>query len=145
MKKICRAVSLVIIAFFIFGCESSNLSNYKYKSKNENTTCIEHNENMECTKRAVVLKYEIEESLTKKLTINQNYHIIEEYIKDKDFVDIDEIQYLATGKLSNGYDGKIVSFTIKKDIIMMIKNGSIYPVEYEKHLDDIWIYDGLKT
>ena len=90
-----------------------------------------------------VLKYRIESSLTNRLTIQQNYHTVENFIKYGGGDQYDEIQYWAVATMSDGSEGKVISFTVSKELIENIKAGNVVAIEFEDYVDDLWILPSL--
>ena len=145
MNKIFKVLTLIFAILIVAGCGSSEQTEKSYgKQISSNSNCLEYDDNAKCIKNAMIVQYEIEENLTNKLTIDQNYYNVEKIVKNSNLDNIDEIQYWATGKLSNGYEGKIISFTVPKDLFEKIKNDSIVPIDYNKHVQELWIVDNLK-
>ncbi len=71
-----------------------------------------------------VLKYKITSSATKKMTVNQNYYTVVNFIKDGGGDQYDEIQYWAVADMQDGSESKVISFTVSKDLIEKIKAGT---------------------
>ena len=76
-----------------------------------------------------VLKYKITSSATKKMTVNQNYYTVVNFIKDGGGDQYDEIQYWAVADMQDGSESKVISFTVSKDLIEKIKAGTVLPTK----------------
>lgn len=144
-NKITKIIIITLMICITVGCGSSEQEKASHgKLVSNKTNCIEYDNDAKCIKNAMIVQYEIEENLTNKLTVDQNYYNIEKIVKEENLDSIDEIQYLANGKLSNGYDGKIISFTVPKDLFEKIKNDTIVPNQLDQYVSDLWIVNSLK-
>ncbi len=56
-----------------------------------------------------------------------------------------EIQYWAIADIQDGSKSKVVSFTINKDVIDMIANGSIPGNMIMSYATDVWILQSLRN
>lgn len=92
----------------------------------------------------VIIKTKIDYAYSKKSTINQNGFNIEHIIEDNNMENIDEIQYWAVADMGNGYDEKVVSFTMDKNLINKVKNGSVAGAYIVDEASDVWIHTSLR-
>ena len=56
----------------------------------------------------------------------------------------DEIQYWAVADMTDGSESKVISFTVDKDLISMIKNKQIVGNQIVDYGKDLWILPSLK-
>ena len=84
-----------------------------------------------------VLKYKITSSATKKMTVNQNYYTVVNFIKDGGGDQYDEIQYWAVADMQDGSESKVISFTVSKDLIEKIKDGTVLPTKMGDYVDEL--------
>ena len=94
-------------------------------------------------KNVAVVKVKIEPSYSNKATINQNYFNVDKLIKDDECDYYDEIQYWAVADMSDGSEGKVISFTLNKSTINSIKDGNIAASYLGDYLDDLWVLPSL--
>ena len=91
-----------------------------------------------------VLKYKITSSATKKMTVNQNYYTVVNFIKDGGGDQYDEIQYWAVADMQDGSESKVISFTVPKDLIEKIKAGTVLPAKMGDYVDELWLLPSLR-
>ena len=91
-----------------------------------------------------VLKYKITSSATKKMTVNQNYYTVVNFIKDGGGDQYDEIQYWAVADMQDGSESKVISFTVSKDLIEKIKAGTVLPTKMGDYVDELWLLPSLR-
>ena len=91
-----------------------------------------------------VLKYKITSSATKKMTVNQNYYTVVNFIKDGRGDQYDEIQYWAVADMQDGSESKVISFTVSKDLIEKIKAGTVLPTIMGDYVDELWLLPSLR-
>ena len=91
-----------------------------------------------------VLKYKITSSATKKMTVNQNYYTVVNFIKDGGGDQYNEIQYWAVADMQDGSESKVISFTVSKDLIEKIKAGTVLPTQMGDYVDELWILPSLR-
>ena len=91
-----------------------------------------------------VLKYKITSSATKKMTVNQNYYTVVNFIKDGGGDQYDEIQYGAVADMQDGSESKVISFTVSKDLIEKIKDGTVLPTKMGDYVDELWLLPSLR-
>ena len=92
----------------------------------------------------LVIKAKIEPQLTNKLTIKQNYYNVCDIITDQGGDAFTEIQYWAVADMTDGSEGKVISFTLDDWVIEMIAKKKIYPAMLEDYAKDLYILPSLK-
>lgn len=117
---------------------SSQTTEIKYKAKFGKF--IEGNVN----DKTLVVKFKIEQSMTNKMTIDQNGYNIEDIILNQGADKFDEIQYWAVSDMTDGSEGKVISFTIDKEVIEKIKNKEVVGNKIITVAKDVWILPSLK-
>lgn len=123
--------------------EPTEQKNNEYKIKyGEFISAIKNNID---GKSVIVIKAKIEKELTNKKTINQNYFNVEDLIINQGCDQYDEIQYWAIADMADGSEGKVISFTIGKDIIQSIANRN-FPVNIlGDYASELWILPSLQN
>ena len=91
-----------------------------------------------------VLKYKITSSATKKMTVNQNYYTVVNFIKDGGGDQYNEIQYWAVADMQDGSESKVISFTVSKGLIEKVKAGTVLPTQMGDYVDELWILSSLR-
>ena len=91
----------------------------------------------------LVVKVKIEANLTNKMTISQNYHNIIDIVKNQKCDTYDAIDYWAVADMTDGTEGKVISFLVSKNVIDGIKAGNIVATTLEDNLNDLWILPSL--
>ena len=86
----------------------------------------------------------ITSSATKKMTVNQNYYTVVNFIKDGGGDQYDEIQYWAVADMQDGSESKVISFTVSKDLIEKIKAGTVLPTKMGDYVDELWLLPSLR-
>ncbi|MDK0810536.1 hypothetical protein P5E54_07165 [Clostridium perfringens] len=111
----------------------SNISKLKF-GELLNTTI---NEN------TLIIKAKISPSYSNTATINQNGHNIEDIILNQGGDSFDEIQYWAVSDMADGSESKVISFTLKKDKIDLVKNNKLFGRDIVSQASDVWILPSL--
>jgi len=101
-------------------------------------------DNSDTKKHNCVIKAKIEQSLTNRTTITQNFFNVEDFIKNQNGNTYDEIQYWAVANMANGEESKVISFTIDKDTIDKLYNNQIAANQLDTYLSDFCVIDSLK-
>ena len=96
-------------------------------------------------KKVIVIKAKIKSSYDNRSTINQNYFNVEDLIQKQGCDAYDEVQYWAVADMSNGEEGKVISFTVNKELIQAIKNGDVPGNKLGDYVDDLFILPSLKS
>lgn len=94
-------------------------------------------------KGVIIVKAKTSPNLTNKLTIRQNYHDVCELITNHGFDSCPEIQYWAVADMTDGEEGKAISFTLDSDTILGVANQTILPINLDDYLQDLWILPSL--
>lgn len=138
----------------IFIISDGNISDKLYRDKKESnyTTAIKQTyvarfgQFLECNVNGstAVVKFKIEPSTSNKTTIDQNGYNIEDMILNQGADKYDEIQYWAVADMTDGSESKVISFTVDKDLISMIKNKQIVGNQIVDYGKDLWILPSLK-
>lgn len=115
-------------------------------SSTQDTYSIEHGDLVEATVNGntLIIKAKIESSYSNKATINQNYFNIEDIIKNQDGNKFDVIDYWAVADMQDGSEGKVISFTLEKDVIKNIYDGNIVANQIGNYVKDLWILPSLQ-
>ncbi len=109
---------------------------------------LEHGELLSVTNGGdgvVVVKAKIESSFSNKSTINQNYMNVRGLICDHGFNSCSELQYWAVADMQNGEESKCISFTVSKEIIDYVYDGSIVDIMMGDYVSDLWILPSLQN
>lgn len=138
----------------IFIISDGNISDKLYRDKKESnyTTDIKQTyvarfgQFLECNVNGstAVVKFKIQPSTSNKTTIDQNGYNIEDMILNQGADKYDEIQYWAVADMTDGSESKVISFTVDKDLISMIKNKQIVGNQIVDYGKDLWILPSLK-
>ena len=140
-KSHLKTLLLISIIFILSGCSNNNKQDISENQIiREEIICTDYNEMAECTQKTLMLNFKINYLYSNRSTILQNYYNIEQYIKNNNLEDINNIQYI-------GYinDNKIISFNVNKELISKIKNKEIIVYDYEDELNELWISNELKN
>ena len=97
-----------------------------------------------CNGDAVVVKVKITPSYNNNATIDQNYYNVEDLIKEHGFNTCQELQYWAVADMSNGDESKCISFTLDKQTIDALYDGSIVANELSNYVSDLWVLPSLQ-
>lgn len=138
----------------IFIISDGNISDKLYRDKKESnyktaikqTYVARFGQFLECNVNGstAVVKFKIEPSTSNKTTIDQNGYNIEDMILNQGADKYDEIQYWAVADMTDGSESKVISFTVDKDLISMIKNKQIVGNQIVDYGKDLWILPSLK-
>lgn len=91
----------------------------------------------------LVIKVKIQGSYNNEATIKQNYHNLENIIKQGGY-NYNEIQYWAVADMNDGSESKVVSFTVNKSVIDSVNNGNLIAIQLGDYVNDLWIHPSLK-
>lgn len=105
---------------------------------------LDFTENTIDGKNICVMKVKIEASLTKSMTIDQNYHNIEHFITEAGGDQYDSIDYWAVADMEDGNESKVVSFTVPKDTIDKVKSSDLVAIQLGDYVEDLYILPSLK-
>lgn len=148
MKK--SLVFLIVLAFALCltACGSSSDTSPKSEPEPAETSgglkygeLLELNDNRE-TNGVVVVKAKIAPSSTNDLTVAQNYHNAVDLIANQGFTDC-ELQYWAVADMSDGSEGKAISFVVPVDIVEKVASGDVVATQLPDLVSDLWILPSL--
>lgn len=96
-------------------------------------------------KGLLVIKTKIKASYSNKATRTQNYHNIDDIIKNQDGDKFKEIQYWAVADMEDGTESKVISFMLDENLIHKVANNNTnyLPTNIEDKLIDLWILPSL--
>ena len=77
------------------------------------------------------------------MTIDQNYHNVEDLIKNQGCDKFDEIQYWAVADMTDGSESKVISFTVDSDLIQKIKTSAVVAIQMGDYVSDLYILPSL--
>lgn len=97
----------------------------------------------ETSDNGLIIKVKIQPSYNNKATINQNYHNIEDIVKNQGGDKYEYIDYWAVADMADGSEGKVISFTVDKDLIQNIAEERIFAIELEDYVNDLWVLSSL--
>lgn len=92
-----------------------------------------------------VVKAKISPSYSNKSTIDQNYFTVCDLIKNWGFDSCTELQYWAVADMTDGTEGKVISFTLDSTIIQGVYNGNIVENRLGDYVSDLWILPSLQN
>lgn len=95
------------------------------------------------TNSTVVIKAKIYSRSTNKSTIDQNYFIVADLIKNHGFNTCKELQYWAVADMTDGSESKVISFTLDEETINKVFTESIADIQIGDYATDLWILPGL--
>lgn len=94
--------------------------------------------------KTLVIKAKISSQASRDLTVKQNYHNVEDIIKNQGGDKFDCIDYWAVARMSDGSEQKVVAFTVDSDTIKDVANGSTVAIELGDHVDDLFVHSSLQ-
>ncbi len=92
----------------------------------------------------LVIKAKIEPSYNNGATIKQNGYNVEDLILNQGCDEFSEIQYWAVADMTDGSESKVISFTLDKNLIDMIKGKNIVGNQIVDKALDVWILPSLQ-
>lgn len=92
----------------------------------------------------LVIKAKIKGSYSTEATINQNYYNMYYLIMDYDVLDYKEIQYWAVADMTSGDESKVISFTVPKYVMELIRNKGVVANKLGDYVTDLWLHPSLK-
>ena len=93
----------------------------------------------------LIIKAKISPSYSNTATINQNGHNIEDIILNQGGDTFNEIQYWAVSDMTDGSESKVISFTLKKKQIDLVKNNKLFGRDIVSQASNVWILPSLKN
>ena len=91
----------------------------------------------------VVIHAKIQGSYSNKATIDQNFFSVADLICKHGFNTCAELQYWAVADMADGSEGKVISFTLRKEVIDAISDEILYGDHIRDYADDLWILPSL--
>lgn len=95
------------------------------------------------TGTSLVLKAKISPSYSNKATIDQNYYNVCRVIQEQGGSQFSKISYWAVADMTDGSEGKVISFTVGKDLIARIAAGNFADNTLGDYLTDLWVLPSL--
>lgn len=95
--------------------------------------------------KTLTIKFKIEPSSSNKLTIDKNGFNVEDLILNQGGDQFDTINYWAVSDMTDGTESKVISFTVNKDLIQLVKNKSVFGQQIVDKAKDVWILPSLKS
>lgn len=93
----------------------------------------------------LVIKAKISPSYSNKATVDQNYHNIIDLVKNQNCDNYSAIDYWAVADMTDGSEGKVISFLVSSSVIKGIKEGNIVATTLDQYLNDLWILPSLNN
>lgn len=127
--------------------EEARKSNSNIEKNNKLTYKARFGEFLECNEmnNTLVVKFKIEGNINNKLTIEQNGFNVEDLILNQGADSFYEIVYWAVADLENGSEGKVIQFTVDKNLINKVKNKQVYGNEIVDKAKNVWILPSLRS
>lgn len=157
MKKSIILALSILIAVSMSACGSSSSvsssvtdNEVTSASELEDTHSVQHGELLSWYendfdgKKVLVVKAKIKPSWTNELTVNQNYYNVADIIKKQNGSEFDEIQYWAVADMTDGSENKVISFTLNKETINAISDGSIVDNQIGNYAEDLFVHKSLQ-
>lgn len=95
-------------------------------------------------KNVAVVKAKITPSFSNSATVHQNYYNVVDLIENQGFNSYDEIQYWAVADMTDGSEGKVISFTMSKSLIDTVFSIDNFPANtLGSYVDDLWVLPSL--
>ena len=91
----------------------------------------------------VVIKAYITAAASNQKTINKNYHIVCDFIRDYSGTDFDSISYWAVADSTDGEEVKVISFDLSEDIIDTIATQDFAENTLEDYVTDLYVLPSL--
>ncbi|MZK53434.1 hypothetical protein [Clostridium beijerinckii] len=95
--------------------------------------------------KTLTVKFKIEPSMRNKLTIDQNGFNVEDLILNQGGDQFDTISYWAVADMEDGSEGKVISFTLNKELIKLVKKQTILGNQIVDKASNVWILPSLKN
>ncbi len=95
--------------------------------------------------KTLVIKAKISPSYSNKATIDQNYYNIEDLIKNQGATTAkyNAISYWAVADMTDGSEGKVISFDVPSNVMDAIQNGTIVANQIGNYVDGLWVLPSL--
>ena len=95
------------------------------------------------TNGVVIVKAKIAPNATNQLTVAQNYHNAVDLIAEQGYSDC-ELQYWAVADMTDGTEGKVVSFTVPSDVVSQVAAGEVAATQLPDLVTDLYILPSLQ-
>ena len=95
--------------------------------------------------KSMVFKNKITPSYSNKATVDQNYYVVEDLVKNQGATDFEEIQYWAVADMTDGSESKVISFTVPKSTMDLIAGGRLPANMMGDYVTDLWILPSLQN
>lgn len=145
-----KFLAVLMLSLLLFGCGSQN--NDKPLSYGElldlKESCVEYNEDASCKDMVLVIKAKITSSLTNKMTIDQNYYNVFDYINNhKDSINkFERIDYWAVADMASGDESKVISFEIDTATIQSVIDKKVITAQQlGENVNNLWIHPSLNN
>lgn len=106
---------------------------------------LKYNELLDVTTNGggIVIKAKVSPSWNNNLTVKGCGFDVYEAIQDYGLDQYDEIQYWGVADMTDGTEQKVISFTVPKDLIEKIANGSVLENQVVQNASDVWVHPSL--
>lgn len=106
---------------------------------------LNYNELLDVTTNGgtIVIKAKVSPSWNNNLTVKGCGFDVYEAIQDYGLDQYDEIQYWGVADMTDGTEQKVISFTVPKDLIEKIANGSVLENQVVQNASDVWVHQSL--
>lgn len=115
------------------------------KGANVSNLELNYNELLDVTTNGgtIVIKVKVSPSMNNSLTVKGCGFDVYEAIQDYGLDQYDEIQYWGVADMTDGTEQKVISFTVSKDLIEKIANGSVLENQVVQNASDVWVHQSL--
>lgn len=93
----------------------------------------------------LIVKAKIQPSYSNQATIDQNYFNVTDLVQDQGADIFREIQYWAVADMTDGSEGKVIQFTVGRDLIRHIKEDGLLGGMIADYVEDLWILPSLQN
>ncbi len=126
--------------------KESSTSIYTYNDTNSLNYTLKFGKLVDATvnNNVLIIKAKIEPSVSNTTTIDQNGFNVVDLIVNQGASKFNEIQYWAVADMQDGTEGKVISFTLDKDLIKLIKDEEIFGQQIADKAKNVWILPSLK-
>lgn len=125
---------------YIYGGMDGNLYNFDLSAlKVSNGELVDANING----TSLIIKAKIQPSYSNQATIDQNYFNVTDLVQKQGADIFREIQYWAVADMTSGSEGKVIQFSVSRDLIGHIKEDGLLGPMIADYVDDLWILPSL--
>ena len=93
----------------------------------------------------LVVKAKIQPSYSNQATIDQNYFNVTDIVQNQGADVFREIQYWAVADMTDGSEGKVIQFTVGRELIRHIKEDGFLGGMIADYVEDLWILPSLQN